>query len=43
MIETSAKIPGGTYSLQLERTLLGKHRYVNFTKVIRRIEKVAGK
>jgi predicted AlkP superfamily pyrophosphatase or phosphodiesterase len=35
VIETQAKYPWGTYKLTLERSVLGKYRYVNFTKVQR--------
>jgi len=34
-ISTSAKYDGGIYHLQVERTILGKYKYVNFAKVIR--------
>ena len=34
-IETSAAIPGGTYKLILERSLLGNYTYTDYTKVIR--------
>jgi predicted AlkP superfamily pyrophosphatase or phosphodiesterase len=35
VVETQAKYPWGTYKLKLERSVLGKYRYVNFTKVQR--------
>lgn len=35
ILETSAKYQGGTYRLTLNRTILGKHYYVNFAKVVR--------
>jgi predicted AlkP superfamily pyrophosphatase or phosphodiesterase len=35
VIQTKAKIPGGVYTLQLERTILGKYQYVNFAKAVR--------
>jgi arylsulfatase A-like enzyme len=35
VIQTKAKIPGGVYTLQLERTILGKYKYVNFAKAVR--------
>lgn len=34
-ISTSAKYQGGTYHLKLERTILGKYEYVNFSKATR--------
>ncbi|MFI5129352.1 MAG: alkaline phosphatase family protein [Chitinophagales bacterium] len=33
--ETTVKQPWGTYKLMLERSVLGKHEYVNYAKVIR--------
>lgn len=33
--ETSTKYQGGIYRLTLNRTILGKHKYVNFAKVVR--------
>lgn len=35
-IVSTAKYNGGTYTLQVERTLLGKYRYVNYAKVVRK-------
>jgi hypothetical protein len=34
-ITTTAEFSGGVYSLTLERTILGNHRYVDFAKVER--------
>jgi arylsulfatase A-like enzyme len=34
-ISTSAVFNGGVYNLMIERTILGKYKYVNFSKVIR--------
>lgn len=34
-IETSAAIPGGTYKLVLDRTILGRYIYTNYTRVNR--------
>lgn len=34
-ISTSAKYEGGTYTLEVERTILGKHKYVDFSKARR--------
>lgn len=36
-ITTTAEIPGGTYILTLERTLLDKHQYVDFANVVRAV------
>lgn len=38
-ISTSAKYKGGTYHLKLERTILGKYKYVNFSKATRIADK----
>ncbi len=35
VLETSAGYKGGTYKLQLNRTILGNYQYINFAKVIR--------
>ncbi|HTE24452.1 alkaline phosphatase family protein [Flavitalea sp.] len=35
VIETSVEYPGGNYHLMLERTIMGKYKYVNFGKVSR--------
>ncbi|MFV8464842.1 alkaline phosphatase family protein [Flavobacterium sp. LB1P62] len=35
-IKTEAKLPWGVYKLELERSVLGKYNYPNFTKVIRK-------
>lgn len=35
IIETLAKYDGGTYNLILERSVIGKYKYVNFSKIIR--------
>jgi arylsulfatase A-like enzyme len=35
IVKTEAKFPGGRYRLTLERTILGKHAYVDFAKVER--------
>jgi arylsulfatase A-like enzyme len=37
-ITTTTSIPGGTYTLTLDRTLLGRYQYVNFAKVVRTTE-----
>ena len=34
-ILTSAKYEGGVYTLSVERTLLGKYKYVDYAKVTR--------
>lgn len=34
-ITTSAAFPGGTYTLTLERSVVGKYEYVDFSKVVR--------
>ncbi|MBC7721012.1 MAG: alkaline phosphatase family protein, partial [Pedobacter sp.] len=34
-ISTTAKFDGGTYQLNVERTILGNYKYVDFTKVTR--------
>jgi hypothetical protein len=34
-IQTSTSIPGGTYKLTLERSVLGKYMYNDYTKVVR--------
>jgi hypothetical protein len=36
IITSTAKYNGGTYSLSVERTLLGKYQYVDFAKVERK-------
>jgi predicted AlkP superfamily pyrophosphatase or phosphodiesterase len=38
IIKTKVKLPWGTYTLELERSILGKYKYPNFAKVTR-IEK----
>lgn len=38
IITTAAQFTGGTYTLTLERTVLGKYQYVDFAKVIRVIK-----
>lgn len=35
ILETTATYEGGTYKLILDRTLLGKYQYINFSKVTR--------
>jgi hypothetical protein len=42
-IKTESKQPWGTYQLTLERSALGKYRYVNFTKVTRAFLKTEAK
>lgn len=32
---TSAKYEGGIYTLSVERTIFGKYKYVDYTKIIR--------
>ena len=34
-ITTSAKVDNGVYQLQVQRTILGKYKYIDFTKVVR--------
>jgi len=34
-ITTSAEYPGGTYSLTIQRSILGKYQYVDYAKVVR--------
>ncbi len=34
-ITTSAAFPGGTHTLTLERSLVGKYEYVDYSKVVR--------
>lgn len=35
LIKTEVKLPWGVYNLELERSVLGKYNYPNFTKVVR--------
>lgn len=35
-ITTTARYEGGSYTLSIERTVLGNHKYVDFTKVVRK-------
>ncbi|HEY6900465.1 MAG TPA: alkaline phosphatase family protein [Puia sp.] len=35
-ITTTARYAGGSYTLSVERTVLGTHKYVDFTKVVRK-------
>ena len=35
-IETTAGYPGGTYTLTMERTILGKYQYVDGAKTVRK-------
>jgi len=35
IITTTARFAGGTYQLNVERTILGKYKYVDYSKVIR--------
>lgn len=35
ILTTSAEFPGGTYTLTVERTIIGKYKYVDFAKVVR--------
>jgi hypothetical protein len=35
VVTTSAEIPGGTYTLTLERSVIGSYQYVDFAKVVR--------
>ncbi|WP_396184797.1 alkaline phosphatase family protein [Flavobacterium sp.] len=35
LIKTEVKLPWGVYKLELERSVLGKYNYPNFTKVVR--------
>lgn len=39
IITTSTSFQGGTYTLSLERTVLGKYQYVDFAKVVRDLNK----
>lgn len=39
IITTSSEFSGGTYTLTLERTILDKHQYVDFAKVVRVLNK----
>lgn len=41
VLETSVKYNGGTYSLLLDRSILGNYQYVNFAKVFRQNEAAA--
>ena len=36
MVMTTAHYDGGSYTLSIERTVLGTHKYVDFTKVVRK-------
>ena len=37
VLQTSAKFEGGTYELSVERSILGKYKYVNFAQVKRTV------
>lgn len=39
MLETEVKYPWGNYKLMLERSVLGKYKYINYTKVNRTLIK----
>lgn len=39
MITATAEIPGGTYTVKLQRTRLGKYQYVDFARVVRAVGK----
>jgi predicted AlkP superfamily pyrophosphatase or phosphodiesterase len=41
-IKTVAKYAGGTYTLTLERSVVGNHQYVDFARVVRTTGEVAG-
>jgi arylsulfatase A-like enzyme len=38
-LTATAQFAGGTYTLTLDRTILGKYQYVNFAKVVRKLDK----
>ncbi|HEX8355844.1 MAG TPA: hypothetical protein VF610_00445, partial [Segetibacter sp.] len=35
VVEATVNYPGGSYRLQLNRTILGKYKYVNFSRITR--------